>query len=218
MQNNFPAPWNLTGRGLIVLFKGNQMATLGDSCVPRHVKGNLKSPLRVLMLVDYASSDAGPYQELLFMPGSIELLGKRRFTISNIFVSSMASVINGRANWGIPKNLADFEWETRPVGSQRVCVRSEGHPVFEMDWQGLGFRFPVSTRIAPKPFKTLVQQWEGQCFTYSPSAAGRARYARVGEIKSRSGLFPALERAEVLTAFEIADFQMTFPIPDIEAL
>lgn len=218
MQDTFPAPWQLTGRGLIVVLKGNALATLGDPCVPRHVKGSLKSPLRVLMLVDYASSNAGPYRELLYLPGSIELLGKRRFTISNIFVSSMASVVNGRANWGIPKNLADFDWETQPDGSQRVCVRSEGKAMFEANWQGMGFRFPVSTRLAPKPFKTLVQQWEGQCFTYSPTAAGRARFARIGGIQSSSGLFPNIDSHEVLTAFEIADFQMTFPIPNIEAL
>lgn len=68
--------------------------------------------LGILMIVRYADSPVGPYDELLYsLPFKrptlgMEILAPRRLPV--IYVSSEASLRNGRTNWGIRKELADF--------------------------------------------------------------------------------------------------------------
>ena len=72
------------------------------------------SGLGLVMLVQYSSSPAGPYDELLYaLPcqhptDGFEVLATRNIPV--IYVSSECSVTNGRLNWGVPKNLAQFHW------------------------------------------------------------------------------------------------------------
>ncbi|RHZ16899.1 hypothetical protein DYB37_001068 [Aphanomyces astaci] len=91
-----------------------------------------------VMLIRYTDSPVGPYDELLLVPGAFTppssstpiavehhiqerylqahgLLASRRVT--RIFVSSEASLRNGRRNWGIRKELADFTWTQQPSPS-----------------------------------------------------------------------------------------------------
>lgn len=75
---------------------------IADKRIPLEIRDTLKTPLSVLMFVDYTHSNAGPYKELLYIPGTAQfsekLGGKRLPTISNIVVSSASSVKNGRLN------------------------------------------------------------------------------------------------------------------------
>jgi hypothetical protein len=167
--------------------------------------------LNLLMLVNYTQSDAGPYQELLFIPGTTLIAGKRLPTISNIFVSTEASVVNGRINWGIPKQRADFDWASSE--ETRVTVGSGGSPFFQLDFQGQGLQFPVNTSWIPGLLKTLGQTWEGKHFIFSPKAKGRARRAKITHLNVAPGLFPEISAQQVLAAFEITSFDMEFPVP-----
>lgn len=215
---DFPAPWNLTGSGLILVLRG----------------------LRVLMVVDYQSSNCGPYQELLYIPGKAHIGGQRRYTISDIYVSAMASVVNGRANWGIPKVLADFKRTQngarvrmalsasarragdaspqRPLAEEVYAERpqwvSQGgsEPFFTVDYESYGPSIPISTAYIPGLFTRLGQVAENGTFLYQPFAQGRATVAKIHELKVHdSSLFPAIERKEVLMAFAVEPFAMVFP-------
>lgn len=68
----------------------------------------------IVMIVSYSDCPVGGYDEFLIMvpfknPSLLgEILPCYRITI--IYVSSEASLRNGRRNWGIRKELADFDW------------------------------------------------------------------------------------------------------------
>lgn len=64
------------------------------------------------LLYRYASSPAGPYDELIYVAGMFNSprTKTRGLRITNIYVSTDASVWNGRRNWNIPKHRADFKW------------------------------------------------------------------------------------------------------------
>jgi hypothetical protein len=64
----------------------------------------------------------------------------------------------------------------------------------------------------------LSQSWEGQQFTYTPSASGHARWSRVRRWRFDTAQFPDLSRGEVVAAMRITDFRMTFPVARIEPL
>lgn len=205
-----PAPWSLTGTGLIMVLKGQ----------------------RLLMVVDYQTADCGPYQELLYIPGKALFGGQKRYTISDIYVSSMSSVVNGRRNWGIPKILADFN---RTENGARVQVslsapapgldtdyphwvaqtQTDG-PFFRVDYEAYGPSVPISTAYIPALFTRLGQTTEsGETFLYKPHAQGRATVAKIHDLQvSNSQLFPEVQRKEVLMAFALSPFAMVFPVPD----
>lgn len=74
-----------------------------------------KDGLGMVMIISYSDSNVGPYDELLFAipcknPSiNNELLPSYRIPV--IYVSTEASVRNGRKNWGIRKELANFNWK-----------------------------------------------------------------------------------------------------------
>ncbi|HEY1058531.1 MAG TPA: acetoacetate decarboxylase family protein [Limnobacter sp.] len=213
-----PAPWTLRGNGAIVVLKPRHSDLRHDGAIPEDIRTTLKSPLSVLMVVNYTESNAGPYQELLFIPGTCEFSGKRLGTISNIYVTTQTSVDNGRANWGIPKQLCEFTQTQPEAGHVRTIASVDGVPFFDMQTSSIGPRLPVNTAWIPAFFKTLGQRMGGREFVYSPQAKGRSRLARVHKLQTMGHHFPHLSSADVLAAFEITDFEMVFPIPKIRDL
>lgn len=210
-----PAPWTLNGKGLIVLMRSKQEKLLADKRIPLDIRDSLKTPMSVLMFVDYTHSNAGPYKELLYIPGTAQFTKKRMPTISNIVVSSASSVKNGRINWGIPKNLCSFDAAQTPQGIQEISLSRGSEPQFELAYRGKGFTFPIHTSIVPGFMKTLGQRWQGKEFIYSPSAKGKARLAKVHGLKNLGDSFPDLDIDDVILALEITQFQMTFPTAQI---
>lgn len=215
-----PAPWKLRGNGLIVVARTPLGTLQADPAISADIRKTLKAPLNLLMLVNYAQSDCGPYQELLFVPGTAAFGERRLPTISNIFVSSEASVVNGRLNWGIPKHRCHFDWPSSPMddadGSTHLITASrDDTPFFRLRYSADGLKLPVNTRWIPNLFKTLGQDWEGRRFIFSPSAKGHARRAKIHDLHVAPGVFPVLSAQQVLMAFEITDFEMEFPVPQI---
>ncbi len=190
---------------------------MADPAIEHIMVPALRSRFSVLMLVNYEHSNVGPYQELLYIPGSAQIDGRRHLTISNIWVSSQASVDNGRRNWGIPKQLANFQWQTLTDGGQRVRVEHGGQTLIDLRYQGKGWACPVHTALVPSFMRTLVQSLNGQRFVYTPSAKGRCKLASVQQISTPSGLFPAIQSSDVVAAFEASQFQMTFPVAQVQA-
>ncbi|KAL3446440.1 hypothetical protein BJX65DRAFT_318884 [Aspergillus insuetus] len=79
--------------------------------------------LKGVMIVRYQDTDVGPYDELILIPGRAvnPHTGKAELRISTIYVSTDASVWNGRRNWNIPKHRAVFDF--KPVGKSDLELR-----------------------------------------------------------------------------------------------
>ncbi len=172
------------------------------------------------MYVDYAESGCGPYRELLFIPGSLPFEdGRRHLTIGRILVSTWDSVVNGRNNWGIPKDRADFEIE-RPAGNgrdERIRVTSDGHEVCELHFAAprLAPPLPVSGGLLPERLRTLAQNLRGRTYYYAPEARGRVRPGRLLSWRFDATLFPDLAAAAVIAVAKVDSFRMRFPVARI---
>ncbi|OKL60604.1 hypothetical protein UA08_04049 [Talaromyces atroroseus] len=94
---------------------------------PQH-NGIFSGLVKALVIVRYQDSDVGPYDELIVSPGFFvnPHTGKRYARITNIYVSTDASVWNGRRNWNIQKHRARFIWE--PVGGKGDQLLKMYHP------------------------------------------------------------------------------------------
>lgn len=185
-MNRVGPPWHLRGSGSILLFR-------------------LESELGLVMLVDYDESPVGPYWELLFLSGFR--------TITRIYVSSEESAVNGRENWGIPKEVADFEVERRGRTEQVRVTTLEGRTVADLT-VGIGRPpLPVTAALIPRSFRTLVQPWEGRTYVTTLAGRGVIRPARLLKARIDPELFPDLTRGRLLGAVHASRFRLILPEP-----
>ncbi|MDH3915160.1 MAG: acetoacetate decarboxylase family protein [Chromatiales bacterium] len=206
-----PAPWRLAGSGLIIVTRPDS----SDPSLHRFTQDELRphalAGLSVTMFVDYWRSDAGPYRELLFIPCRFRIGGARRWSISRIFVSTPESVVGGRANWGIPKQIAAFEVEGAAGGRQSVTVSRDDGLVAALEFEPVGPEIPVTTALLPSRLLRLAQYRDGKTFEFAPAARGRMRLARLLAADSDPQAFPLPGSGRVLGAFSVTSFEMQFP-------
>jgi hypothetical protein len=211
-----PAPWSLTGTGYILLMK-LPAAVLDD---PRHtptsLRGQRRGGLSMVMLVDYENSAVGPYRELLYIPGKFAFGTKVYQSITRIYVSSMESVVNGRINWGIPKDRCDFDYQYGADGHDRLEASLNGRPFARFAFKAGGWRLPFSTAIVPNALLTLAQRHGGRQFVYVPSASGRVQFAKVTDWSFDAALFPDLAQGKVLACVKVPRFAMGFPVSAVQ--
>ncbi|BGP40057.1 hypothetical protein JCM10449v2_004015 [Rhodotorula kratochvilovae] len=142
-----PAPWSLTGEAWILPlytpFSTTPIPLPTGSYAPleQGSKADLSARFHggvgMVLIVRYATSDAGPYDELMYVPGLFSRPAEAKkagekpeysFVITRIYVSTDASVKNGRRNWGIPKYRADFTFAPSPSGATTLSVSHPSSP------------------------------------------------------------------------------------------
>ncbi|NVJ85068.1 MAG: acetoacetate decarboxylase family protein [Algoriphagus sp.] len=200
-----PAPWDLKGEGVILVYKFSKNWVEQQGQLPDYLKGQFSGGLGYLMLVNYTQSPVGPYRELLFIPGKFK--NHRKQTITRIFVDSEQSTQNGRANWGIPKETMDFSWEEQE-GQIQIRVKSKEETFFSCEVKPFGFTFPANTKLLPID---LYQHWKGKDFFTKPSGKGKAKLARVNILHVNPSFFPPIDQIKPLLAVHIRPFQIHFP-------
>ncbi len=214
----FPPPWNLTGRGYIVLARFDLDFLRTRGFLDPGLAGSLNGRFAWWMYVDYQTADCGPYRELLFIPGTCAFASGRFLTISRIFVSSVESVVNGRKNWGIPKDRCDFSAEYGREGLDRVRLSNGSGEIARLVFKPFGPLLPMIVPLLPRAWVTLGQHHQGNEFIYTPSVSGWFRFARVIEAGCDPAVFPDFARGRVAGCFEVPEFKMTFPISRVHPL
>jgi hypothetical protein len=205
-----PPPWTLTGDGYIFTFWFTKKWVKEFGHLLGFQSKNALGGLGTVMLVDYHSSDVGPYQELLIVPGRFELGNKKQFSISKIYVSTYESVWNGINNWGIPKELADFEISPISKDTEQIKVSLNGEVFFEVKLTKKNLYIPISTRFFPL---RLAQEKGDELLVTNSSAKGKATLAKSSGFKINQSYFPDISELKPLTTLAVKNFEMTFPVP-----
>lgn len=208
-----PPPWKLKGNGYIFLYHFpksfvEKFGFLSDYQADRF-NGDF---VGTVMLVDYATSAVGPYHELLFVPGRLDFDKKKIFSISKIYVSSQESVENGIANWGIPKELADFKITKLSEKEEIVEVMIAGRTFFKGHLQKRSFKFPITTKFFPLK---LAQKLGNDLLITNSPAKGKASFTKLLNIEVDSSHFPPISQLKPLSILAVSDFEMEFPHPEI---
>ena len=207
-----PAPWSLRGHAWMVALRLPAGDPARTAFVPAELRATVKAAFSVLLCVAYDEAPCGPYRELLFIPGTMDFGDARHPSISRIVVSTWDSVVNGRSNWGIPKDRADFDW-TRGDSGDHWRVSSDGKELCALDFTApTGVRLPLRSSWVPRGLSTFAQRQDGRNYYYRPEATGSLRLCRLRRWRFDPELFPDLSRAAVLTAVRIEDFRMVFPL------
>ena len=206
----FPAPWHLTGNGYIFAYKFSKKRSNEGFFSVDFLEDKQFSGFGTVMLVDYHKSTAGPYRELLFIPGHFNYKGKKLYSITKIYVSSMESAVNGRENWGIPKELADFTIE--PIGwrKERIIVKKDEELVMDVTLRKFGFPYFVTTKLFPLP---LIQKINNKLYFTKFSGRGRSWLTSAKSMKVNSKYFPDISKDRPLFIKRVDNFEIEFPIP-----
>lgn len=177
-----------------------------DFFLSKSLKSNFAGGLGYVMLVNYTESPVGPYKELLFIPGKCKTPGGKRQTISKIYVDSEASLLSGRANWGIPKELAQFDW-THNKNSSRVTVSENDEVFFDIEVSRNLIKFPITTSILPI---RLFQELNNTTYQVNPTGLGIGQLSKATINHINPEFFPNVRAAKCL-AVSVSPFWMKFP-------
>ena len=207
-----PAPWHLKGSGYILFYRFNKSDIQKLNFLTQTFKDNYKGGFACIMLVDYAESNAGPYRELLFIPGKFIYKGMKKYTISKIYVSTQTSVVNGRNNWAIPKERADFTFKSYEKGLEEITVKKDEKNILKIKLKSGGLSFPVNTAFMPFP---LLQMKDDKAYLTKFNGKGWGKLASIIDIEIDPLLFPDIAWKKPLAIIKIRDFNICFPIPEI---
>ena len=209
-------PWSLRGNGYIFLYRFSREFVETHGNVPEWLMPEYRGGFGAVMWVDYRYSPVGSYRELLFVPGRFQFGRRRYYVITKIYVSTQISVKNGQENWGIPKELADFQTEAVDDRLQRFTATSlDGTPFFQAEAKSGLLRFPVNTVANPFP-TVLLQRRErdGKFLATTPSAGGTMSVtASLESLMVDGAHFPPVQQEKPIVTAEVVNFRMTFPVP-----
>lgn len=122
-----PPPWRLRGDAAILLAPVRSAATRAVHLPPGlALVGAAGWTVGGVLLARYDETATLPYHELIVFSGLARPAGTVRLAaiVSHIYVDSEASMAGGRGIWGLPKELAEFEW-----GETRIDVRQGDRPL-----------------------------------------------------------------------------------------
>lgn len=207
-----PAPWQLTGNGFILVYWFSKSFLLNNDLIPPALTANFRGGPSVVVLVNYHRSDVGPYYELLFMPGRFEHKGRQFSSITRIYVSTEASVVNGRKNWAIPKETANFDWQINNDGLENVRVMQGDQTFANFTFQAIGPTLPVSSGLIPSGWRTLMQPADTHLLFTKLQSSGKVRLAWHRDTVIDGQYFPDLAQGRLLAACKVSQFDMTFPV------
>ncbi len=203
-----PAPWKLQGEGYILLYRFNKDFIQANAFLSEYYVSKYWGLVGSVMCVDYHTSNVGAYQELLFIPAMFDFSGKKAFHISKIYVSTQDSIYNGIENWGIPKELADFEIITLNKDTKSIKASLQSNIFFQMQVRSFGFSFPISTSLFPF---TFYQDLRGKTLITKPKGRGWGRLCRIEQIQVNSSFFPDISLFKPLLVIEVKNFHLEFP-------
>ena len=124
----------------------------------------------------------------------------------------MESVVNGRANWGIPKTKADFSFVQTGKDTETATVTVDGKTAAQFTMRTGKLSFPVSTKLLPFP---LVQKYEGKYFFTNFYGKGKGHPAGIADMKIDPALFPDVASCRPIAVIRVDPFEITFPKAEI---
>lgn len=193
-----PPPWTLTGQGVIVVLRDT------DRSRPAH---GAMGRFTLVIFVDYDTSPVGPYGELLFIPRVARWPDAVGGTVEDIWVTSKASALNGNANWGLTKSVADIRRVASGGGSEEWSAADEGGRLAQFTHRPRGPRLPVAK---PRSVARLLQRRDGLSWVTPVSFVGWTRLSGVQDLWLDPDRIVDVERHRPIAAIQITSGTLGF--------
>lgn len=163
-----------------------------------------------VLLIRYQHTPVGAYDELLILDHP--LMSKKVIsTIPHIYVSSAISVEHGNALWGIPKQLAQFTWQTEHTKTHCKMSAADESLSIEIEKFKKSRNFSVDSRYFPRALLQCRQRTASQHFNFYLKFKGQLCRIKHATWQNTASLFPDFNQARLLQGFYVADFQLYMP-------
>jgi hypothetical protein len=184
--------------------------------IPSELHNRFVGGMGAVAFVDYKSSPVDAYRELLFIPGRFRVGRKKRLSITQIYVSTYSSVMNGRANWGIPKEHAGFSVNIGDDGVDTLTASADnGDPIAELRVRPGLLQLPlINNWFSPLQ---IVQWTEDRQYRTRFWGSGRLSLMDVEGMSINDDLFPDVSGQKPVGAVKLTGFRLTFGVPKVKA-
>lgn len=215
MEKMIAVPWTLTGNGYIMLFKFPKPFILEHGFLAERFLDGLYGNVGAIIFADYLTSNAGPYQELFFIPGKLHYQHHKLYTVSKNFVSDQAGIESSLNNWGIIKDLASFQLTSEGKGLDNIKVTQNGIPVIDITIKTSqsDLTFPLRTFFRPL---SMVQHHDGKTFRFNIHGKSSGKFAQILKVDVNPELFPNFAFFKHLAIIKISKFRLKLPIAKIK--
>lgn len=149
-----PPPWTLKGYGLqtLHLLHVEQVRPYlpSDLTIIQVLPG---LTVGMIYVASYSAASVMPYNELIVANAIASYQGKVGAWISHIYVDNPDSVQGGRDIWGLPKEMADFQWQRGELPEVQVSQGDRVLCSLTCKWRSpsfSGFQFPVGAPVLSK--------------------------------------------------------------------
>ena len=212
MSKIIKPPWNLKGFGFITLYKFDNSFLVEKNLIPKFLKNKKTKGLGAIMLVNYENTPIGSYHELLFIPSKFSFPNRNLATISKIYVSTEESVNCGIKNWGIPKELANFNFTKIDKKRTKVEVTKDSIQIASFTFKETIIPIPVSTNIMKFP---LIQKKNDNLYITNFEGFGKGKMAIIEEQNINDKFFPNVSNQTPLITIKVDKFNIKFPKPEV---
>jgi hypothetical protein len=210
------APWLVRGDAYVVFTSSPAEVNIADAGIPHELWGVYNGLFNVMLMANCRESPVGPYRELLYVPGRFRFsFDEERMSVTRSYVSTQASLLNRRANWNVPSDLAEIRNHSRDEHHDEFHITRPGaggpnafaHFSFEM----FGPELPVNGRVIPEAFRMFGQLRKDVTLLHSLAVTGTMRSARFTPHAFDPHAFPDMKRRQVVAAIKISDFLLDLP-------
>lgn len=156
------APWHLQGFALQTLHLLDVERV--RSLIPAELKILSVFPGKTvggLFVASYQGDSTLIYNELIVVNALVQRAGKIGAWVSHIFVDNPDSVAGGREIWGLPKQMAQFDWDLSSTPSVKVKQGDHLLCTLQTKWQIPGWQQPVTVPAFSLLHSHLLQ-FEGE--------------------------------------------------------
>lgn len=203
-----PEPWTLAGVAYLSVWRLDLRALprLPAGTHPLSLAGQA---LVVTAWIDYQACGDLAYHELL---STVAVRDRFRATgsITEIWVDSLASLAGGRALWGIPKELATFDFPS--AGNSRGAAALGAAAASSTDdWIATAAFRPRSLPAVPtRTTFRIAQEASGQAQRTDVRANSRQRPAAASWHINPDGPLAYLSGKRPLASFQVSSFELRF--------
>jgi hypothetical protein len=161
--------------------------------------------LGVMYLASYGPGSILAYNELIIVPALTRYRTKIGFWISHIYVDHPDSMAGGRAIWGLPKELAQFTWQT---GEQNQVVVRQGERML------LTLKYGQQRRLWRQPlFLPAISQQGGDLLWFKGTFTAQLGFGRGQVDIPAESPFAALGRARAVRTYHYNDMRFVAHAP-----
>lgn len=192
------------GSGYIFAYYFDEEFINKDCFLTKDQKKSFEGGFGAVIYANYTESSAGPYQELLFIPGKFAVDGNESYVITKAYCSSAKAM---EQQVFCKKELADFNVEKNEDGTETIIITRDGKPIFRIAVQPWGFNIPMTSDVVKFP---LVSVEDGKTVTWDYNGSGTGSFAKIEAIGVRPAKFPDVALFSPLVGIHFENFNIEY--------